>query len=98
MSFFGSFSPFVQTAVLLPCGALPPTLWQPSRSRYLCSTPLAAISNLGRNMLRSSDEDLELPFVEYLHALYRGPDLLSVGAPAANFVQHTGRDPFLGPR
>jgi signal transduction histidine kinase len=39
---------------------------------------------------RSSDENPELPFVEYLSALYaaRPPDLIiCIGAPAANFVQ-----------
>jgi signal transduction histidine kinase len=39
---------------------------------------------------RSSDENPEVPFVEYLSALYamRPPDLIiCIGAPAANFVQ-----------
>ena len=39
---------------------------------------------------RSSDENPEIPFVEYLSALYskRQPDLIiCIGAPAANFVQ-----------
>ena len=39
---------------------------------------------------RSSDENPEIPFVEYLSALYskRRPDLIiCIGAPAANFVQ-----------
>ncbi len=39
---------------------------------------------------RSSDENPEAAFVEYLHALYkhRAPDLIvSIGAPAAGFVQ-----------
>jgi signal transduction histidine kinase len=44
---------------------------------------------------RSSDENPEIPFVEYLRALYskRQPDLIvCIGAPAANFVQrHRGR-------
>ena len=39
---------------------------------------------------RSSDEDPEVPFVEYLRALFakNQPDVIvSIGAPAANFVQ-----------
>jgi signal transduction histidine kinase len=44
---------------------------------------------------RSSDENPEVPFVEYLKALYstHRPDLIiCIGAPAANFVQrHRGR-------
>src|SRR5690348_7462110 len=44
--------------------------------------------------VRSSDVNPELPFVEYLNALYafQSPDLIvCIGAPAANFVQrHRG--------
>ncbi len=46
---------------------------------------------------RSSDEDLEVPFVEYLRALYSKHPLdliVSVGAPAAAFVQRHRRQLF----
>jgi ABC-type uncharacterized transport system substrate-binding protein len=46
---------------------------------------------------RISDEDSEVPFVEYLRALYgkRPPDLIvCIGAPAAAFVQRHRQDLF----
>ena len=48
---------------------------------------------------RTSDENPEVPFVEYLRALYakNRPDLIvSIGAPAAAFVQRHRQQIFLG--
>ena len=46
---------------------------------------------------RSSDAQPDIPFIEYLHALYPGkpPDLIiTVGAPAANFIQRYRQQMF----
>src|SRR5262245_42539100 len=50
---------------------------------------------------RSSDEDSEAPFAEYLRALHakRQPDLIvSLGAPAVVFVQPTGKNSLPPPQ